>query len=782
MQLRSLIAIGLLVSAGLGGADTPRHRVESIDSTPHEYTLHLGGTVDGENTHDPIVYSAWKQGFEPMRYVRLENVGSTDVVNPWVLVNGKRNWRTAAAIANDAVRAYGDPARMTDAEKARAIWDFQRHHRFHATTGDLEVRDPVKLYNVYGYALCGDNAPALADLWRIAGFRTRRGYPIGHCVSEAWYEGAWHMLDADESVIFLGRDNRTILSEKEVARDHDLSNRAYPDKMLAALYSYDAAHAGDYPSHVGHTMNLTLRPGEALEWRWDHTGKFHHAPEPALYLVHTDLKGWGENAWAALANGRWTYSPPLRNEAGPLTWKMEMPYVIVGGRLKLRVHAGSYLFRISRDNQEWSEATRVEAASDTEVTKSLDQCFPNAGPAIYRYFLRAEWHGATAAIEALTIENDLQMARLSLPALELGDNRVRYLDESKPGRAVRMTFDWVERDSMQPPAAPASAVSPADGADVEGTRIHFQWRDAASEIGAYHFQLSDEPGMRFALSPALDVTVAGTSEFTMPSDGLLNPGERYYWRVRAKSSGGVWGPWSQTWSFTPQGPGVPRNVRLEPGGPDAFVLRWDGSSAGRPAVEFRIYASNEKGFTASDEPYSVATGNQKSRGLYPGEKSRIFPANRLASISGTQFKLVPRHAFYRLVALDRNGNRSGASDYVAGPRPFIYSEPAAQARIGAPYRYEVKTIASIGDLTYRDFGAEESYQAAFWDADQPRFSLDVELPRCGNFDPKWLRIDPRTGVVSGTAGRGDAGEYLINVKVEIPGAGTYIQSYPLIVR
>ena len=89
------------------------------------------------------------------------------MVNPWVLVNGKRNWRTAADIADEALRSYGDPKRMTDAEKARAIWDFQRHHRFHATTGDLEVRDPVKLYNVYGYALCGDNAPVLADLWRI---------------------------------------------------------------------------------------------------------------------------------------------------------------------------------------------------------------------------------------------------------------------------------------------------------------------------------------------------------------------------------------------------------------------------------------------------------------------------------------------------------------------------------------------------------------------------------------------------------------------------------------
>ena len=285
-------------------------------------------------------------------------------------------------------------------------------------------------------------------------------------------------------------------------------------------------------------------------------------------------------------------------------------------------------------------------------------------------------------------------------------------------------------------------------------------------MAAYHFQLSDEPDIRFALSPAFDVMVTGKPEFTMPSVGLLNPGQHYYWRVRAKSSSGVWGPWSATWSFVPQGPGMPRNVRLEPGGPDAFLLRWDASSTGRPAAQFRIYGSNEKGFTVSDEPYPVATGNQKSRGLFPGETSRTFPANWLANTSGTQFQLVPRHAFYRVVAVDLKGNRSGASDYVAGPRPFIYSEPETEARIGSAYRYEAKTIASIGDLTFRDFGPNESYQSAFWDADQPKYSLDVELPRCGNFDPKWLRIDPRTGVVSGTPGRGSAGEYLINVSVQ----------------
>ncbi len=99
--------------------------------------------------------------------------------------------------------------------------------------------------------------------------------------------------------------------------------------------------------------------------------------------------------------------------------------------------------------------------------------------------------------------------------------------------------------------------------------------------------------------------------------------------------------------------------------------------------------------------------------------------------------------------------------------------------MGVPYRYEVKTISSIGDLTYRDFPPDESYQGAFWEPDQPRFSLVGELARCGNSDQGWLRLDPRTGVLSGTPKAEYVGEYQVNIRVEIPGAGVDLQSFPL---
>lgn len=809
------IALAAAVLPAQNPPDQPRRHAEVISAGRHEYTLQMGGTVDARNARDPIVYAAWAQAFDPMRSVRLENTGETDVVNPWLLVNGRRNWRSTADIVREALASYGNPAAMTDAEKARAIWEFLRRNRFHATTGDFEVRDPVKMLNVYGFSLCGDNAPALMDLWRAAGLRARRGFPIGHCVVEAWYDGGWHLLDGDESILFLDRDNRTVASEQAVARDHDLSKRAYADEYLPALYNYDGSRSGDYPSHAAHRMDFTLRPGEAIEWRSGQGEKHHYAPNPTLFtLKSANLREWGPKAWATLRNGRWTYAPPLAKPAarrgveasgvrwtgaarGPavvtaagepatLIWRMRTPYVLVGGRLTARVYsagAGEWAFAVSHDGRDWREVSRGER----EVAVSLDTHFPSPGPPHYEYFVRFQMQGAAGklGLESISIENDLQMAPLAMPSLELGENRILYTDETAGARAVRVEIDWVERTSSQPPPPPAEPVFPAPDAAVEGTAIVFEWRPAPGAVD-YHFELGDEPGLRWALSPGFDVQLSQAkstpmNRLALPSAGLLNPGQRYYWRVRAKSAAGVWGPWSGTWSFVPHGPGTPRNLRIEEREPGAFTLAWDAAASGRKPARYRVYGSDEKGFTVSDEPREVATGNQKSRGLFPGKSKVLFDASFLAETVESFYRFAPRHAFYRVVAVDERGNRSGSSEFVEAPRPWIYTEAPREARAGTPYRYEARTVRSIGDLGYRDFGPGQSYQSAYWDADQPHFSFEAELPRCGTFDPKWLRIDPATGVLSGTPQSADAGEYQVNVRVEIQGR-VHVQSFPLIVR
>ncbi|HUV64023.1 MAG TPA: hypothetical protein VMW24_09000 [Sedimentisphaerales bacterium] len=120
-------------------------------------------------TRMPISYGAYHQGWQPSRFMRFENIGDTDVVNPWIAVNGKRNWRTLKDIADEATAGFAG-----EREKARAVWEFQRNHRFHATTWDRECNDAVTVYKIYGCTLCGNDAAVMSDLWKAAGLRTRR--------------------------------------------------------------------------------------------------------------------------------------------------------------------------------------------------------------------------------------------------------------------------------------------------------------------------------------------------------------------------------------------------------------------------------------------------------------------------------------------------------------------------------------------------------------------------------------------------------------------------------
>jgi len=96
-------------------------------------------------------------------------------------------------------------------------------------------------------------------------------------------------------------------------------------------------------------------------------------------------------------------------------------------------------------------------------------------------------------------------------------------------------------------------------------------------------------------------------------------------------------------------------------------------------------------------------------------------------------------AYYRVVAVDEKGNRSGPSDFVEAPRPILYSRPVTTAKVGSEYRYQLSAIRSLGDLRTRVVNEKETMN--YWDIEAPRFALQQ--------GPAWLQIDERTGLLAG---------------------------------
>ncbi len=470
------------------------------------------------------------------------------------------------------------------------------------------------------------------------------------------------------------------------------------NEFSAALFCYLGPRSGGRPYIGGHRMEITLRPGEGLRWEWADRGRYHglgkRPPRLANGRLHyrprldAGFARWTE-ASSNLEGGEGGLRVRDPEEEGSVVYRLRSPYVFVGGRVRVELAPGSGAWRLELAPEELDGWTHLaDIAGDGEF--SLDDGFPRQ-EAWYAYRLRLR--GSGGGIASLEIESDLQMAPLSLPALELGANEILYTDETDGPRRVRLEHAWQERDDLAPPGAPARALHPLPGAEVARTQVEFRWEPVPEAVD-YHFELSRHDDMSRTLSPVFEklssrTPSAGQAHWLIPFEGLLNPGETCYWRVRARNAGGLWGPWSEVWSFVPRAPGVPRDLELVTDWEArSITLRWRPAAEGNRPVRYEVHGSDERGFTASADSYAV----------YDGAGSRDAPGNRLAATGDTSIVVagagLPPEAgnrgFYRVVAVDADGIRSGPSDYVEAP-PFISLDRETGVMTLAPGAADVST-------------------------------------------------------------------------------------------
>ena len=768
--------------------DVPKSHVQEVTTAPFTYNIMQGGTIDGKMcTSLPGVWEPFEQTWESNRSIRMENVGSANVIHPWLTI-GPIDFFSQQTIANSVTKGL-----TTDREKALAIFYFYVTHRFHKACGGTSGAqgDATQAMNIFGFNTCGDSTLCIADLVGKAGVPDCAfSHHPGHCVPQVFFDGKYNTLDGDMATFMLLRDNRTLANEVDLVRDHDLIKRVHqygilgPSNRLlnedyAACYTWEGDTIWKIKGWAHQHMGMILRPHEAMEWRWGHE-------KPVKY--HGDVSGHPPFAPDSVCNGLWEYAPDFRNDAqwragatvtdivnqdgvltakdggtGTILWTMKSPYAFIGGALA--VTGQGYAFEVGfTDAKDWRKKNFTPLATPAE----FDGQFQGRAAMAVEYWLKCTLKG-DASLSAIHIKNDIQTAPLAMPSMTVGDNRFTYLEHpsssgSSNARNLKITHHWMETSRTRPPGASEAAVYPADGSQTDGTDVVFQWKPAADPDGDaitdYHFQLSDRSDMRWPLSPNFEKYISrtpdkGKAQYTLPRPGLLTPGVLYYWHVKAKDAKGVWGPWSATWSFTAEGPAYPVNVALKfNAGAGIGTLTWSANPLGRAPAKYRVYGSDEKGFTVQDEPYEVRLGMTK-------ELINPFPANFVAEVAGTSLDVVgvgnslpnANKAYYRMVAVDEKGKRSGDSDYIEAPRPFIFSTPVTAAPAGQPYSYQVKAIRSIGDLTSR-LEAKPKPGPNFWKIEALTFALTQK--------PAWMSIDAKTGLITGTPD-GTGGTVIVSV-------------------
>ena len=93
-------------------------------------------------------------------------------------------------------------------------------------------------------------------------------------------------------------------------------------------------------------------------------------------------------------------------------------------------------------------------------------------------------------------------------------------------------------------------------------------------------------------------------------------------------------------------------------------------------------------------------------------------------------------AYYRVAAVDSEGNESVDSSILEIPAPFIYSRPPETAMRGKEFRYRVQSVASAGTPA-----CVIPCDTTFLLRDEIKYEL-IDAP-------SYLRLDPVTGLLSG---------------------------------
>ncbi|MCD6361024.1 MAG: putative Ig domain-containing protein, partial [Armatimonadetes bacterium] len=215
--------------------------------------------------------------------------------------------------------------------------------------------------------------------------------------------------------------------------------------------------------------------------------------------------------------------------------------------------------------------------------------------------------------------------------------------------------------------------------------------------------------------------------------------------------------------FRWKGPRVPLNVRAERTD-EGIVLRWEPNPRGERPVSYEVYGSDEKGFSVHKQPY---------RSYRRGE----VPANFLGSTTDTSMLVVspdPTHenmnrCYYRVVAVDANGTQSICSDFAEMPHPYIWTRPPAEAKAGQAFTYRPGVISSLGDVQHRT-GKDPVND--LWEREVFSFKLAE--------GPAWLKIDEKTGELSGTPNA--AGTVRIAIEVTTQFEGRDRQEFDLVVK
>ncbi|MFP4442452.1 MAG: hypothetical protein ACLFST_04970 [Spirochaetia bacterium] len=115
-----------------------------------------------------------------------------------------------------------------------------------------------------------------------------------------------------------------------------------------------------------------------------------------------------------------------------------------------------------------------------------------------------------------------------------------------------------------------------------------------------------------------------------PGPVFLNPGKKYFWKVRALGREGIWGDWSDSWHFIYTGVGKPVFDGIKIDG-EKISISWKAGE-GKLPVKYEVYGSNEQGFIPAPESFPIARAMES-------RETTEYPENKAGTVSGLSLQI-----------------------------------------------------------------------------------------------------------------------------------------------
>ena len=280
-----------------------------LSASPSSMNIEMGGLLDGENTFTSAYNLEMERAFEPMVSIKLTNLGDKKVYSPRIVINNERRWFDFQSLIDELFSGMSN-----DKEKALSIWKHFRDNRVHNRSPEsgCNISDPIKALGIYGYMTCGPASTLISSIGNNLGYDARTWHlRVGsnrmHAVPEIKFADKYLILDIDTQTFYLDFDNQTLIGRNEIKADNFLIHRThhfgknlFVDLNIADLYN-GINNLGGAGTCWGHSLDITLRPGESIIYDWSEASLFHHlsAPLPS------------STPWT-VANSRIVYQPPFR--------------------------------------------------------------------------------------------------------------------------------------------------------------------------------------------------------------------------------------------------------------------------------------------------------------------------------------------------------------------------------------------------------------------------------------------------------------------------------------